>query len=68
MRAGLRRSIHSANVALAVIFPITLVGAIVLRNASEAVLQLFALVCLFAVFALFYGLDVRSGRREKRDQ
>ena len=68
MRDGMQQSMRRANIALAVMCPITFAGAFLLRDTGEAVLQAFGAVCFLAGIALFLTLDARAERSRQRDQ
>jgi hypothetical protein len=66
MMSELRELIRYANIALGVTIPTLVVGAILLRNAGEGVLQGFGLAIFFLGFAILLGLDERAKRRRRR--
>lgn len=66
MMSELRELIRYANIALGVTIPTLVVGAILLRNAGEGVLQGFGLAMLFLGFAILLALDERAKRRRRR--
>ncbi|HEX5928874.1 MAG TPA: hypothetical protein VFY48_05725 [Solirubrobacterales bacterium] len=64
-RKELLRFVH---IALAVTAPVLLVGAMLLKNADEAVQQGFAMLGFLLYFSIFFFLDERNKRRKRRDQ
>ncbi len=62
----LKRRARYANIALAVMAPALIIGAILLRHAAEGVQQAFGLATFFLGLALFLVLDVRYERRHGR--
>jgi uncharacterized membrane protein YjfL (UPF0719 family) len=67
MRSELRELIRYANIALAMTVPGLIVGAILLRNASEGVQQAFGLTMFFLPFAIARCLEGHNKRRRRRD-
>ncbi len=59
----LRDLFRLVNVALAITAPVFIGGAVLLRNASEAVLQAFGLTIFLLTIAIFIGLDEKRRRR-----
>ncbi len=68
MRSELKTLIRYGNIGLAVMVPILIVGVVLLRNASEGVLQAFGLVNFFLPIAILLILEERNKRRDRRDQ
>jgi hypothetical protein len=60
--------LRTANIALAVIAPILVTGMILLRDASEAILQAFGMLMFLLAIALYLVLDERARRRQNNDQ
>ena len=60
--------IRYANMGLAVMFVILLVGGILLRNAGEGPLQALVLVAFVLGCVVYVSLDERNKRRKRRDQ
>jgi asparagine N-glycosylation enzyme membrane subunit Stt3 len=60
------RGIRSANISLAVIVPILLIGGFLLRHADTAVFQAFGMSTFFFGIALLLVLEIRRERREQR--
>lgn len=60
--------IRYANIGVAVSFAILLVGGILLRDASEGLLQALVAVAFFSGLAVYGFLDERARRRRRRSQ
>jgi preprotein translocase subunit SecG len=60
------QGIRSANISLAVIVPILLIGGFLLRHADTAVFQAFGMSTFFFGIALLLVLEIRRERREQR--
>lgn len=60
------QGIRNANIALAVIAPIILIGGFLLRNANSAVIQIFGMSAFFFGIALLTVLEIRYDRRQER--
>ena len=61
-----RELIRCANVTLAITIPILVVGAILLRHASEGIFQMFCMAMFFANFPIYFALEKRASRRQHR--
>jgi hypothetical protein len=64
----LRELFRYAHIALAVTVPTLCIGAFVLRDAGEVVLQAFAMTVFFLGIALLFVLVERDRRRRQRGQ
>lgn len=62
-----RELIRYAHIALAITMPILIVGAILLKDAGEGVLQVFGLAVFLLGPVIVIGLDERN-LRQRRDQ
>ena len=60
--------IRYANIGIGVAAVILVVGGILLRNASDAVLQALGLGAFIACFVVYISLDERDKRRKRRNQ
>jgi uncharacterized membrane protein len=60
------QGIRNANIALAVIAPIMLIGGFLLRHADPAVIQVFGMSVFFLGIALLTVLEIRYDRRQER--
>ena len=68
MNMPTREQFRCANLALAITAPIVIVGAVLLRHASEGVLQPFSMTMFFANFPIYLVLEKRAMRRRGRGQ
>ncbi len=68
MRDGLREGFRYANIVIAIIAPIFLVAAILLRHAGPVVLQSLVWVCFVSGAVVLHVLMGRADRRRGRGQ
>ena len=65
----MKRSIHYANIGIAVGALIAVVGVLALRGFGEGALQFVGLIALFSALAVYLALEERARRgRGKRPQ
>ena len=57
-----------ANIALGIMAPILISGAVLLRSASEALQHCFVLLGFILLVAVFFALDERNQRRKRSGQ
>lgn len=66
MTEKMKRSIHNANIGLAVSMIVLIGGVVILRN-SDA-LGLVALATFFTAFGVYHFLDERDKRRNRAER
>lgn len=59
---GIQWRIRLANITLAIFVPVLFIGVFLLRNADEAVIQVFGMSAFFLSFVLLYRLEARYER------
>jgi hypothetical protein len=65
MNEKLRRSIHYANIGLAVSMVVLIGGTVVFRNAGDGALGAVGLATFFTALGVYYYLDERDRRRKR---
>jgi hypothetical protein len=64
MNEKLKRSVHYANIGLAVSMVVLIGGTVIFRNSGDGALSAVGLATFFTAFGVYHYLDERDRRRK----